>query len=336
MRAWQLKEFSGPQGLGLVELPDAAPGPGEVQIRIKAVSLNYRDLVMTRGGYGSGIKTPLVPCSDCAGEVVAVGAGVTRYKAGDRVVPTFFQDWLYGDVRRRNPASALGGGGKGVLAEQIVLHESGMLPVPEHLSLDEAACLPCAALTAWHALMEQVPVQFGESVLIQGTGGVSIFALQFAQLAGARVFAISSSDEKRKRLESMGVVGTVNYKTTPDWDKAIPELNGGQGVDWVIEVGGAGTLARSISVIRIGGKIKVIGVLAGPAEINPQPILRKSANIHGIFVGSREMFENMSAASVRAKLKPVIDRTFKFEDTVAAFNHLAAGAHFGKVVIKVG
>jgi NADPH:quinone reductase-like Zn-dependent oxidoreductase len=335
MRAWHLKEFSGPQGLALVDLPDAAPGPGEVQIRIKAISLNFRDLAMVRGMYGSGIKAPLVPGSDCAGEVIAVGPGVARHKVGDRVVPTFFQDWLYGDVRRRNPASALGGGGKGVLAEQIVLHESGVMPAPAHLSLEEAACLPCAALTAWHALLEQGAVQDGESVLIQGTGGVSIFALQFAKLMGARVFAISSSDEKRKRLEGMGVVASVNYKTTPAWDEEIPKLNGGQGMDWVVEVGGAGTLARSINVIRNGGRIQVIGVLAGPAEMNPQPLLRKSARIHGISVGSREMFENMAATIVRHKLKPVIDRTFKFADAVAAFDHLAAGAHFGKVVIAV-
>jgi NADPH:quinone reductase-like Zn-dependent oxidoreductase len=336
MRAWQLKEFSGPQGLVLADLPDAAPGPGEVQIRIKAISLNFRDLAMVRGAYGSGIKAPLIPCSDCAGEVTAVGPGVTRVKPGDRVTPTFFQDWLYGDVRRRNAASALGGGGKGVLAEQIVLHESGMLPVPAHLSLEEAACLPCAGLTAWHALMERGAVQAGDSVLIQGTGGVSIFALQFAMLEGARVFAISSSDDKRKRLEAMGVVGSVNYKTAPNWDEEIPKLNGGQGMDWVIEVGGAGTLARSLGAIRPGGRIQVIGVLSGPAEMNPQPILRKQAHIQGISVGSREMFENMNAAIVRAALNPVIDRVFKFADTVAAFNHLAAGAHFGKVVIQVG
>jgi NADPH:quinone reductase-like Zn-dependent oxidoreductase len=178
-------------------------------------------------------------------------------------------------------------------------------------------------------------VQAGDTVLIQGSGGVSIFALQFAKLASARVFAISSSDEKRKRLESMGVIASVNYKTTPAWDEEIPKLNGGQGMDWVIEVGGAGTLARSLGAIRNGGRIQVIGVLAGPAEMNPQPILRKAANIHGISVGSRQMFENMNAAIARSKLKPVIDRTFKFADAVAAFDHLAAGAHFGKVVIAV-
>jgi NADPH:quinone reductase-like Zn-dependent oxidoreductase len=335
MRAWHLKEFSGPQGLGLADVPDPAPGPGEVQVRIKAISLNFRDLAMVRGAYGSGINAPLVPCSDCAGEVAAVGPGVTRFKPGDRVTPTFFQDWLYGDTRRRNAASALGGGGKGVLAEQIVLHESGMLPVPAHLSLEEAACLPCAGLTAWHALMERGPVQAGDTVLIQGSGGVSIFALQFAKLASARVFAISSSDEKRKRLENMGVEASLNYKATPNWDEEIPKLNGGQGMDWVVEVGGAGTLARSLGAIRTGGRIQVIGVLSGAAEMNPQPILRKLAHIQGISVGSREMFENMNSAIARAKLKPVVDRTFEFEDAVAAFNHLAAGAHFGKVVIRI-
>jgi NADPH:quinone reductase-like Zn-dependent oxidoreductase len=334
MRSYRLSVFDGPEGLELIDVPAAEPGPGEIKVRIRAVSLNYRDLAMSRGAYGRAVTVPLIPCSDGAGEVVAVGPGVTRFKAGDRVTPTFFQDWTYGDVRRRNAASALGGA-KGVLAEEIVLHESGALAMPEHLSFEEAASLPCAALTAWHAMMEQEPIQAGETLLIQGTGGVSIFALQFAKMVGARVFAISSSDEKRKRLEAMGVEASINYKTTPAWDEAIPALNGGQGMDWVIEVGGAGTLARSINVIRIGGKIKVIGVLAGPAEINPQPILRKSANIHGIFVGSREMFENMNAAIRRVGLKPVVDRVFRFEDAVAAFQHLAAGAHFGKVVIKV-
>ena len=336
MRAYHLKEFSGPDGLAAVELPDVAPGPGEVQVHVHAVSLNFRDLAMVRGAYGAGVKVPLVPCSDAAGTVAAIGPGVSKFKVGDRVTPTFFQNWLYGDVRKRDATSALGGGGKGVLAERIVLHESGLLPISDHLSFEEAACLPCAALTAWHALFEQgPPLRAGETVLIQGSGGVSIFALQFAKLVGARVFATSSSDEKRKRLESLGVEASVNYKTTPEWDKAIAEITGG-GVDHVVEVGGAGTLARSINAIRIGGRIYVIGVLSGPAEINPQPILRKSANIHGIFVGSREMFEHMNAEIVRTKLKPVVDRVFKFDEAKAAFQHLAAGAHFGKVCIRVG
>jgi NADPH:quinone reductase-like Zn-dependent oxidoreductase len=305
-------------------------------VRIRACSLNYRDLVVAKGGYGRAVKTPLTPLSDGAGEVLSVGPGVTRVKPGDRVCPIFMQRWMEGHPDDDKFASALGGALDGVLAEQVCLSADALVPIPEHLSFEEAATLPCAAVTAWNALFRSGGLKPGETVLTLGTGGVSIFALQFAKLAGARVVATSSSDAKLRRVFEMGANETVNYKTNPDWHKPVREFADGRGVDHVVEVGGAGTLPLSIQAAKRGGHIALIGVLSGTGEMDPRPILLKSIRLQGIYVGSREMFEEMNRAISLARLHPVIDRVFGFDEAVAALRHMESGAHFGKICIRVG
>ncbi len=336
MKAFQLQEFGGPDALRPAELADPVPGPGQVLMRVKAVSLNFRDLLMSRGTYNPKLKLPIVPVSDGAGEVVATGSGVTRYKPGERVVASFMPDWVDGPPDDDKGRSALGGGGVGMLAELVVLPEHGLLPVPSHLSLEEAATLPCAAVTAWHALVTSGDVKPGETVLVQGTGGVSLFALQFARQAGARAIATSGSDQKLARALELGASDGINYKTVPEWDKRARELTGGRGVDHIIEVGGAGTLPRSMRAVRTGGHIALIGILSGvSAEVNPMPILMRSIRVQGIFVGSRAMFEAMNRAIALSQLHPVVDRVFEFEQATQALKYLESGAHFGKVVVRV-
>jgi NADPH:quinone reductase-like Zn-dependent oxidoreductase len=335
MKAFRLHEFGGADALKLDEIPSPIPGPGQVLIRLRAVSLNYRDLMITKGVYNPKLRLPFVPVSDGAGEVVATGAGVTRCKPGERVVACFMPGWIDGPPDESKARSALGAGEGGLLAEQAVLPEEGLVPIPGHLSFEEAATLPCAGVTAWHALVSSGGLKPGDTVLVQGTGGVSIFALQFARLAGARVIATSSSDAKLERVRDLGASDVINYKTTPDWDKKARELTGGIGVDHIVEVGGAGTLPKSIRAVRIGGCIALIGVLTGGGEVNPMPILMKSVRVQGIFVGSRAMFEAMNRAISVAGLHPVIDRVFDFEQAPLALKHMESGAHFGKVVIRV-
>jgi NADPH:quinone reductase-like Zn-dependent oxidoreductase len=336
MKAFRLHEFGGPDALRREEVPDLTPGPGEVLIQVRVVSLNYRDLLMSRGIYNPKLKLPMVPISDGAGEVRATGAGVTRFKPGDQVVANFMPDWVDGPVDEVKARSALGGGGVGLLAEQAVLPEHGLLPIPPHLSIEEAATLPCAAVTAWNALVERGGVKPGDTVLVQGTGGVSLFALQFARLAGARVIATSSSDQKLARARELGATDGINYKTTPDWDKRARELTAGRGVDQIIEVGGAGTLPRSMRAVRLGGYIALIGVLSGASgEVNPMSIVMKSIRVQGIFVGSRAMFEAMNRAIETSRLRPVVDRVFDFEEAPQALKYLESGAHFGKVVVRI-
>jgi NADPH:quinone reductase-like Zn-dependent oxidoreductase len=310
------------------------PGPRQVLVRVRACALNYRDLQILLGRYRYPAKSDLVPLSDGAGEVTEIGEGVTRFKPGDRVASCFFQRWSGGRADPDTQASALGGALDGVLTEYAVLEEDGVVRLPEHLSFEEGATLPCAALTAWHALVEHGKIIPGNRVLVQGTGGVSIFALQLAKLAGAEIAIISSSDEKLARAKQMGATHLVNYKTSPEWDKAIREKVPG-GVDQVVEVGGAGTLARSVNVLRVGGAISLIGVLAGPAEFNPGLLLPKRANLQGISVGSRQMFEAMNRAIAVNGLRPVIDKVFPLAEARAAYAHLQSGAHFGKVVIAL-
>jgi NADPH:quinone reductase-like Zn-dependent oxidoreductase len=336
MKAFQLQEFGGPDAVRPAELADPSPGPGQVLVRVRAVSLNFRDLLMSRGTYNPKLKLPMVPCSDGAGEVVGVGPGVTRFKSGDRVVAIFMTAWVDGPPDDEKGRSALGGGGVGMLAELVVLPEHALLPVPSHLTLEEAATLPCAGVTAWNALFASGEVKPGDTVLVQGTGGVSLFALQLARAAGARVIATSSSDQKLARALELGAAAGINYKTTPDWDKRARELTGGQGVDQIVEVGGAGTLPRSMRAVRMGGYIALIGILSGvSAEVNPMPILMKSIRVQGIFVGSRAMFEAMNRAITINNLRPVIDRVFEFEQVPQALKYLESGAHFGKIVVKV-
>jgi NADPH:quinone reductase-like Zn-dependent oxidoreductase len=287
-----------------------------------------------KGDYSRKLPLPMTPCSDCAGEVAAVGEGVTRVKAGDRVAGIFMQSWIEGEVNEAKARSALGGAIGGVLAESVLLHENGLVHVPAHLSFEEAATLPCAGVTAWHALFEKDRVKAGDTVVTLGSGGVSLFALQFARLAGARVISTSSSDEKLARLKSLGAAEGINYKSTADWDKPVRELTGA-GADHIVEVGGAGTLGKSFKAVRMGGTISLIGNVTGGGEVNPVPILMKTIRLQGVFVGSRAMFETMNRAISAAGMRPVVDRVFAFDQAREAMHYMESGAHFGKVCIRV-
>jgi NADPH:quinone reductase-like Zn-dependent oxidoreductase len=334
MRAYQLSQATGIDALTQVDLPTPKPGPRQVLVKVAACSLNYRDLAIALGTYRMPTKPNLIPLSDGAGEVVEIGAGVTRVKVGDRVAGCFFQRWIGGPPEADTHLSALGGGIDGMLADYAVLEEHGVVKLPSHLSFEEGASLPCAAVTAWHALAEHARVLAGQTVLVQGTGGVSIFALQLARLMGAQVIVTSSSEQKLASAKELGAAHGVNYKATPEWDQAVVEASGG-GVDHVVEVGGPGTLARSLRAIRIGGKITLIGVLSGAAEINPMLIFARRANLQGISVGSMQMFEAMNRAISASGLKPIVDKVFPFNDAPAAYRHLQSGQHFGKIVIRV-
>jgi NADPH:quinone reductase-like Zn-dependent oxidoreductase len=334
MRAYEIVSADGIDALHLAQRADPAPGPGQVLVRIRASSINYRDLSTILDPESRGLAYPTIPNSDGAGEVVAVGEGATRFKPGDRVAGTFFQRWIGGPITPEAMASALGGALDGVLAEQVVLDEDGLVAIPEHLSFEEAATLPCAALTAWHALVEAGRVKAGDTVLLLGTGGVSTFALQLAALHGARVIQTSSSDEKLVRAEEMGAWQTINYRNEPDWERRVLDATDGRGVDVVVEVGGAGTLQKSIEAVRVGGTIALIGVLTG-GQINPTPMMRKSITLKGIYVGSRCMFEDMNRAISAHGMRPVIDSTFAFEEARAAYRHMQSGRHFGKIVLTL-
>ena len=335
MRSWEIRGDFGLENLAIAEKPEPEPGPGEVVVGVRACSLNYRDLQVVRGQYGPNIPLPLVPFSDGAGEVVAVGEGVTRFAEGDRVSGIFMQGWISGEVTPDAAASALGGAINGMLSEKVVLSEEGLVHIPEHLSFEEASTLPCAAVTAWNGLVEKGGLKAGDTVLVQGTGGVSIFALQFAKMFGARAIATSSSDEKLERALSLGASEGINYKTTPEWDERTLELTGGRGVDHVVEVGGPDTLNGSLSAVRMGGGIYMIGVLTGiSGEVNTALILRKTIRVQGIYVGSRAMFEAMNRAISLNEMRPVIDRTFSFEEAPDALRHMESAAHFGKIVVS--
>ena len=334
MKQWQIPAF-GLDSLALIEKDPAQPGPGQVHVRIHAISLNYRDLMVVQGSYNPRLAMPRVPCSDGAGEVVAVGAGVTQWKPGDRVTGIFMQNWQEGRPTAAKAKGALGGDIDGMLATEIVLPESGLVRIPEHLSYEEAATLPCAAVTAWNALFKAADIRPGDTVLIEGTGGVSIFALQFAKMAGARVLGTSSSDEKLERAKSMGMNEGLNYRTNPDWEKWALQQTGGEGVDLVVEVGGSETLPRAIKAARPWGTVAQIGVLSGATEaVDVRPILSRQIRIHGVYVGSRADFEIMNKAISQARLKPVIDSVFPFHDAPAALRHMEGAGHFGKIVIS--
>jgi NADPH:quinone reductase-like Zn-dependent oxidoreductase len=333
MQVYEINGGFGFENLRRAERPDPKPGAGQVLVKVRAASLNFRDLLVVKGAYNPKMPLPRIPLSDAAGVVEAVGPGVTRVKVGQRVAAIFMQTWLAGEVDEAGARSALGGAIDGVLAEYVVLHEDGLVAVPEHLSFEEAATLPCAAVTAWHALVPAGGVKAGDTVLIQGTGGVSLFALQFARLLGARVLGTSSSDAKLERAGALGLADAVNYRTTPEWGEPIRKLAGGGGVDHVVEVGGAGTLPQSLRAVRLSGTISLIGVLSGAGQFNPMPVLMKNVRVQGIFVGSRAMFEAMNRAIALHKMRPVIDRVFPFADAVAALKHMESGTHFGKIVI---
>jgi NADPH:quinone reductase-like Zn-dependent oxidoreductase len=334
MKAFVIRDGFGLDRLGFEDRPDPAPGPGQVLVRVRAASLNYRDLLIAKGQYSRSMPLPRVLGSDGAGEVAAVGPGVTRCKPGDRVVGCFFQNWADGPISEAATKGALGGDRDGVLAELVVLEEGGVVPLPAGLGFEEAATLPCAALTAWNALTTGYDVA-GKTVLLQGTGGVSVFALQLAKALGARVLITSGHDDKLRRALDLGADAGTNYKTNPDWDRWAREQTGGAGVDLVVEVGGAGTLERSAKAVRFGGRIALIGVLAGAGSFNPIHVLMKSITLQGIFVGSRSMFEAMNALVTARGIRPAIDRVFPFAQAADAFRHLESGAHLGKVVIKM-
>jgi NADPH:quinone reductase-like Zn-dependent oxidoreductase len=338
MKAYQLpKAGAGIEALVQVERADPKPAYRQVLVKVKACSLNFRDLGMVRGTYRVPIRDNIIPLSDGAGEVVETGPGVTRVKIGDRVAGCFFQRWLGGEPAADVHTSALGGGVDGMLADYALLEEDGVVKIPPHLSLEEGATLPCAGVTAWHAMMEHAKLKAGDTILLQGTGGVSIFGLQFAHAMGIRAVITSSSDEKLKRAKALGAAFGINYKTTPEWQKAAMEFTGGRGVDHVIEVGGAATLTRSFGAIRAGGRISMIGGLSGGAtELNPGLIFSRRANVQGISVGSMQMFEAMNRAIEVNAIKPMIDKVFAFAQAPEAYRHMASGAHFGKIVIAVG
>jgi NADPH:quinone reductase-like Zn-dependent oxidoreductase len=335
MKVYEIRDRFGLDALTVTERPQPQPGPHEVLMRIKAASLNYRDLLVVKGQYNPKMPLPRVPLSDAAGEVAVVGPGVTRVQVGQRVAAIFMQKWISGEIDENKAKSALGGAIDGLLAEYAVLHEDGLVPVPQHLSFEEAATLPCAAVTAWHGLITEGHVKPGDTVLLQGTGGVSLFALQFARLAGSRVIITSSRNEKLDRAKKLGAAEGINYKETPEWGDKARELTGGRGVDHVVEVGGAGTLGQSLRAVRMGGQISLIGVLSGAGQANPMPILMKNVRVQGIYVGSREMFEAMNRAISANQLRPVIDRVFSFAEAVQAFRHMESAAHFGKICIRM-
>ena len=331
MKALVIHTAFGLENLAVVDRLDPVPGAGQVMVSVRAASLNYRDLLLAKGQYNPKLQFPRVLGSDAAGEVVAVGPGVTQWKPGDRVAGCFMPHWTDGPITDAAAKVTFGSDRDGVLAERVVLEERGIVRVPDHLSFEEAAALPCAAVTAWNALTA-AGTGPGTTVLLQGTGGVSIFALQFAKALGARALITSSSDEKLARARALGADAGTNYKSNPDWDKwARQEAVGG--VDVVVEVGGAGTLDRSLKAVRIGGHVALIGVLAGGSSFNPLPVLMKAVRVQGVFVGSRAMFEAMNELMAAKQIRPVIDRVFALADAQAAFRYLEHGSHFGKVVI---
>lgn len=336
MRAWEIQDRFGLDALALVEKEEPSPGAGQAVVRVHAASLNYRDLLTLEGAYNPKQALPLVPLSDGAGEVVAVGQGVTRVKEGDRVAANFAQGWLSGRPTRERLRTTLGGPGDGLAAEMVCLDAQGLVPVPEHLSFDEAACLPCAAVTAWNGLVTEGGLKAGDTVLILGTGGVALFALQFARLLGARAIVTSSSDERLEKARTLGASDTINYVTTPDWDKAAKSLTDGRGVDHVLELGGAETLERSLRSVRFGGRVSLVGNLSGlEARLNLALVFMRSIRMQGVLVGSRDVFEAMNRAIGLHGLKPVIAHVYPFEKLPAAFFRMKEQGHFGKLVLRV-
>lgn len=335
MKAYEINEF-GIDNLTLAEREEPTPNDREVKVKFHAASLNFRDLMMIKGTYNPRLKMPLVPFSDGAGEVTEIGASVTKFKVGDRVTPIFMQGWIDGAIDANKGRTALGGDLDGCLREFGTFDENGLVCIPDHFSYEEAATLPCAAVTAYHALFESGRMKSDDSILLEGTGGVSIFALQFAAALGTRIFITSSSDEKLERAKELGATDFINYKQREDWDKAVLELTDKRGVDTVVEVGGAETISKAINAVKVGGHIAVIGVLSGTTGgINPVNLLMKSIRLQGIYVGSRQMFEDMNRMLCQyVHIKPVIDKTFDFGEVKDALKYMENGEHFGKIVVK--
>jgi NADPH:quinone reductase-like Zn-dependent oxidoreductase len=333
MKSIQLQQFSGPSGWKLGHTQPAELLPHQVRLKMRAWSLNYRDLLVARGLYNPNFPLPNVPVSDGAGEVVDVGAQVRGWKKGDRVVASFFQTWLEGRLRPEHHLQALGGNCPGLLAEEVVLDEDGLVATPDYLSDAEAACLPCAALTAWNALVEQAQVRPGDLVVVQGSGGVSLFALQIARAMGAEVLATSKDDAKLERMGHLGAHHWVNYRENPEWSQVVHQVSGG--ADLVVELGGASTLEQSLQAVASGGVVSLIGILGGvQAPLDLFAALTKQVRLQGVFVGSRHMFENMNRFLRLHQLRPVIDKSFDFDQASAALAYLESSQHFGKIVIQ--
>jgi NADPH:quinone reductase-like Zn-dependent oxidoreductase len=333
MTAWQVSQTAS-QGPELVKRPRPVARRGEIVVRLKAASLNYRDLLVIWGQY-VGQPTPIIPVVDGVGEIVETGEGVTRFRVGDRVTSAYFPGWIEGEIAPEKVARSGGAGAlDGVLADYFVLTEAATVAVPAHLTDEEAAALGCAGVSAWNALFVSHALTPGQTVLLLGTGGVSLFALQFAKLAGARVIITSSDDAKLERAQKLGADATINYKAKPAWAKEVLALTGGEGVDVVVDtVAGAG-LNQAVESTRVGGTVAVLGVLGGmEAPVSTLQILLRTPHIKGILVGSRVMFEAMNRAIALHKLRPVVDRVFSFNETPAAYAHLESGKHFGKIVI---
>lgn len=335
MKTVELQDFS-IDSLRVTDREPGSPGPGEVLVRVRATSLNYRDLMIARGRYDPNMPLPRVPLSDGAGEVVETGEGCSRFREGDRVAGIFMPDWQDGAPAPAKVNAALGGTAEGMLREYAVLPETAAVRLPEGYSWEEGACLPCAAVTAWHALFHACGVGSGDRVLVQGGGGVSLFALQLARAAGAGVLAITGSPEKAERLRELGADAVADRNETPEWQRWVWERTGKEGVSAVIDVGAATTFARSLEAVRMGGNVAVIGVLGGvDLSVSAVTILRKQARILGIYVGSRAMFEEMNAFLEKHDIRPVIDRVFPLEEVCEAYRHLESGRHFGKVVVRL-
>jgi NADPH:quinone reductase-like Zn-dependent oxidoreductase len=335
MKLFELQAF-GLENLKLVERPTPEPATDEVLVRIRAVSLNFRDQLVVQGKYNPRMKLPRVPISDGAGEVVSVGAAVTAWKQGDRVVIPFFPAWLEGELTAEGAASGLGGDVDGLLREFAVIKADALLPIPAHLNFEQAAALPCAAVTAWNGLFVSGSLQPGQTLLLQGTGGVSVFGLQFGAIAGANIIILSSSDAKLDRARKMGAHHAINYRDTPEWEKRVREITEGRGVDLTLEVGGIGTLPRTLKAAAYAGNVSLIGVLSGiTGEIQLGQILHKALSVRGIYVGSRAMFAAMNETIAQHRLEPVIDRVFPFDQAVDAFRHFESAQHFGKMIIQL-
>ncbi len=335
MKVWQIPAF-GIDNIEIVERPTPQPASGQVLIKVHAVSLNYRDLLVVLGKYNPKLALPRIPCSDGAGEVIAVGDGVTRWRPGQRVAGIFMQHWIEGAPTAERQRGALGGDIDGMIAEYVALDQSGLVEIPENLRWEEAATLPCAGVTAWNAVVHAGHIKAGDTVAIQGTGGVSIFALQFARLLGARVLGTSSSDEKLQHAHKLGLDSGLNYKKNPDWARWVLEQTGGVGADLVVEVGGAGTVAQSLKAVRIGGVIAQIGILSQSNEpLVISPILHKQVHLQGIYVGSRVNFEEMNKAIALNSLQPSVDEVFAFHHFQNALRAMESGSHFGKLVVRV-
>lgn len=328
MKQWQINEWG---KLSEAEFASQSLASGQVRLRVRAISLNYRDHLMLQGQYNPKQPLPLVPCSDGAGEITEIGPAVTRWKVGDRVCPIFSQSWIGGPPNKERISQTLGGPLDGTLRPEMVLDQQGLVAIPDHLDWEEAACLPCAALTAWNAIRDQVA---GSRIVVQGTGGVSLFALQLARAAGMEVLLTSSSDEKLERARALGADHSLNYREMPEWSRGVRAW-ARDGVDCVVEVGGAGTLEQSLRCLKPGGKIAMIGILAGPSKpLNVLPILMQQLRVQGILVGNRDDFEAMNRVISRTQLHPVLDQRLPYAQAPQAWERLASGQHFGKVAIS--